>query len=73
MFKYCTIFQGILFKAGIAVDTEEVFIKKMGNVILLLPIKNPWDSLFQSLDKFSADFMETREQPDQQTREDIFL
>lgn len=57
-------------------EGNQVFIKKMGNVIILLPMENPWESLFQSLDKFSPDFMEdfmdTREQPEQQKREDIF-
>lgn len=52
---------------------EKVFIKKMGNATILLPIQNPWQSLFESLDKFSKDFMEEREQPEQQKREDIFL
>lgn len=53
-------------------DGEEVFIKKMGNATVLLPVKDPWEPLFNSLSKFSSDFMENREQPDQQDREDIF-
>lgn len=51
---------------------DSVFIRKMGNAIILLPMKNPWKSLFESLDKFSADFMTSREQPKTQEREDIF-
>lgn len=54
-------------------EGEEVFIKKIGNVIILLPTENPWHPLCQSLNKFSKDFMENRNQPKQQTREDIFL
>jgi antitoxin VapB len=54
-------------------EGNEVFIKRMGNTIILLPFKNPWVSLFNSLSKFSEDFMETREQPkNQQDREDMF-
>ena len=53
-------------------DGDEVFIKKVGQVTILLPVKNPWESLFKSLNKFSDDFMETREQPKQQEREDLF-
>jgi antitoxin VapB len=50
---------------------EKVGIKKMGNVVVLIPFKNPWQSLFDSLNKFSADFMGTREQPVQKDREDF--
>lgn len=53
-------------------EGEEVFIKKVGKTIVLLPKNHPWESLLKSLDKFSDDFMETREQPDQQKREDLF-
>ncbi len=51
---------------------ESVFIKRMGKAIVLLPMNNPWEPLFDSLNKFSDDFMMEREQPDIQKREDIF-
>lgn len=51
---------------------EQVFIKKQGNAVVLLPMKNPWQSLFDSLHKFSKDFMTVRGQPETQEREDIF-
>ena len=51
---------------------KEVYIKKVGKVTILLPVKNPWAPLFDSVNKFSADFMTSREQPKQQKREDIF-
>ena len=54
-------------------EGEKVFIKKMGKATVLFPVDNPWEPLFNSLDKFSSDFMETRAQPKQQDREDIFL
>jgi antitoxin VapB len=50
----------------------EVFIKKMGNATVLFSTKDPWAPLLHSLKKFSEDFMETRDQPEQQDREDIF-
>lgn len=40
--------------------------------MILFSIRNLWGSLFNSLDKFSPDFMEIREQPPQQKREDLF-
>jgi antitoxin VapB len=39
----------------------EVYIKKMGNAIALIPKDNPWQSLFESLEQFSEDFMTTRD------------
>jgi antitoxin VapB len=53
-------------------EGSEVFIKKQGNSIILIPIKeNPWQPLIESLNQFSDDFMPTREQPEQQNREDL--
>jgi antitoxin VapB len=53
-------------------EGQEVFIKKMGSAIIMFPIENPWGSLVNSLGKFSNDFMETRNQPQQQDRDDLF-
>jgi antitoxin VapB len=54
------------------IDGEEAYIKKVGNVILLIPKDNPWQALFSSLELFSDDFMEQREQPSQPEREALF-
>jgi antitoxin VapB len=53
-------------------EGEEVFIKKNGNVVILIPVAHSWDSLLGSLNKFSPDFMSERDQPQQQTREEVF-
>ena len=53
-------------------DGDEVYIKKVGKLIILFSVKNPWEPLLDSLNKFSDDFMITRDQPEQQKREDIF-
>ena len=50
---------------------EEVFIKRMGNAVVLLPKSKSWDTLIASLSKFSPDFMSEREQPPQQERESL--
>ncbi|WP_025323565.1 type II toxin-antitoxin system antitoxin VapB [Deferrisoma camini] len=50
---------------------EEVFIKKVGGVVLLIPKGDPWGELVGSLDGFTEDFMETRHQPDQPDREPL--
>jgi len=50
-------------------EDDYVFIKKSGNAVILIPAKNSWDSLIGSLDKFTADFMAERRQPEIQKRE----
>jgi len=53
-------------------DGEEVQITKLGNGVLLLPTGHTWDTLFQSLDKFTDDFLESRSQPMRDDRSDLF-
>lgn len=48
---------------------DEVFIKRMGDAVVLLPKTKSWDTLIASLSRFSPDFMSEREQPPQQERE----
>ena len=42
---------------------EEVFIKRVGSAVVLLPKVRSWDTLLESLTKFPSDFMADREQP----------
>lgn len=50
-------------------DDKEVYIKKTGHVVYLIPRTDSWDVLFDSLKKFSKDFMTERVQPEQDRRE----
>lgn len=43
---------------------NEVIIKRSGNAVVLIPVNHAWDSLASSLDKFSFDFMDERNQPE---------
>jgi antitoxin VapB len=52
-------------------EDDHVFVKKSGNAVVLLPTKNSWDTLIDSLDKFTDDFMAERKQPKAQKREDF--
>jgi len=51
---------------------DRVLIKRVGNAVVLLPEQDSWETLFASLEQFSADFMDERSQPKTQNREDIF-
>lgn len=48
---------------------SEVYIKRVGRNVMLIPKDDPWESLISSLDKFSEDFMADREQPAVDKRE----
>jgi antitoxin VapB len=51
---------------------EEVFIKRVGSAVVLLPKAKSWDALIESLDKFPPDFMSYREQPREAEQRDSF-
>jgi len=51
---------------------KEAYITKIGDAIILLPVRNKWNSLFSSLDKFSDDFMIERAQLSLENREELF-
>ena len=53
-------------------EGDEVFIKKSGSAVVLIPLVDSWDSLFVSLDKFTKDYMPDRKQPKQQKRGSVF-
>jgi antitoxin VapB len=44
-------------------DGNDVYVKKIDNIVMLFPIEDPWVPLINSLDKFSDDFMAIRNQP----------
>ena len=50
---------------------SEVYVKKFDNAVILLSKKDPWAPLIDSLDRFSDDFMEDRNQPAQQDRDEL--
>ena len=53
-------------------EGDRVYIKRVGSSVILIPYHDPWQSLFDSLEQFSDDFMAEREQPAQQERETAF-
>ncbi len=52
---------------------NKVIIKRVGNAVILLPYEDSWETLFDSLEQFSDDFMSNdRQQPESQERESAF-
>jgi antitoxin VapB len=62
-------FQDIKIPEKFKIDDNKVYMKKIGNVIYIIPYHNAWESMINATNDFSDDFMENREQPPQQTRE----
>jgi antitoxin VapB len=51
------------------IDGTEVFVKKLGRSLLLIPREvDPWQLFEHSLDEFTDDFMQDRAQPECQKR-----
>lgn len=61
--------QSILIPKGMEIDDDKVYLKKIGNIIYVIPFHNPWKNFFDSLTLFSDDFMNERNQPENQDRE----
>jgi antitoxin VapB len=50
---------------------DDVYINKIGKIVVLIPKDDPWSVLANSLDQFSDDFMNDRDQPPQNSREEL--
>ena len=50
---------------------NSVYIQNLGNYVVLIPEGEPWNSMFDSVEKFTSDFMDTRNQGISQTRETL--
>lgn len=47
----------------------EVYIKRIGRMVVLIPKEDPWELLIASLSQFTDDFMAERSQPAMEERE----
>jgi len=52
-------------------EGTEVFARKLGTAVILLPVNDPWGSLRQALGGFSDDFLSERAEPAVQDREGL--
>lgn len=53
-------------------DSNEVSVNKIGNIVLLSPKLDKWESVLQAIDMFSEDFMtDGREDRKVQDREEL--
>jgi antitoxin VapB len=53
-------------------SAKEVYIKKVGRAVILVPKDNPWETFQESLSEFTDDYMQgERVQPPLETREGL--
>lgn len=50
---------------------DEVYVKREGQAVVLLPRENFWNGLLESLDMFTDDFMDSRGQPTRPERSNL--
>lgn len=63
--------QAIRIPKRMKINDDKVYLKKVGNSLFIIPFHNPWQNMMDSLDSFTADFMDSREQPQTQQRESL--
>jgi antitoxin VapB len=63
--------QVIEIPATLKIEDDKVYLKKVGNSIYVIPFHNPWESLIDSVNEFTEDYMADRNQPTQPKRESI--
>jgi len=61
--------QAISIPNDMRINDDKVYLKKIGNIIHIIPYHSAWQNLIDSTTLFTQDFMETRNQPDMQQRE----
>jgi len=53
--------QAIKIPKRMEIDDDKVYLKKVGNAIYIIPFHSPWQNLIESIDSFTSDFMEVRD------------
>lgn len=61
--------QAVRLPKEFALPGQEVWIRRVGRSVLLVPKDDPWATFEAALDMFSDDFMNERVQPPQDERE----
>lgn len=61
--------QSIKIPDNLKINDDKVYLKKVGNVLYIIPFHNSWQNLIDSVNEFSQDFMDERQQPNEQIRD----
>ena len=55
--------QAVRLPREFALPGREVFVRRVGNAVLLVPVDDPWAGFEAALGQFSEDFLSARAQP----------
>lgn len=61
--------QFIQIPESLTINDDKVYLKRVGNSIYVIPFHNPWESLINSTEMFTEDFLDKRDQPKVQNRD----
>lgn len=61
--------QAVRLPKEFALPGKEVFVRHVGNAVLLVPTGDPWSGFAAALGQFTDDFMVERAQPPEDVRE----
>jgi antitoxin VapB len=54
---------------SLKINYDKVYLKKVGDNLFVIPFHNSWQSMKDSVNQFSEDFMEERHQSENQNRD----
>lgn len=63
--------QAIRIPEKMRIDDDKAYLKKVGNALYIIPYHNPWQNMIEGSESFTPDYMEERNQPNQQIRESL--
>jgi len=63
--------QAVRLPREFAFDGTEVYIRRVGRGVVLMPKDDPWATFEAALDLFTDDFMDERVQPPHDSREEL--
>ena len=63
--------QAVRLPRDFALPGREVYVRRIGNAVLLVPMDDPWTAFEAALGDFSDDFMTDRIQPAVEQRESL--
>ena len=64
--------QAVRLPADFRIDAKEVYVKRNGRNLVLMPMEDVWNVFVESLSMFTNDLMESRKQPLQKKRGKLF-
>ena len=63
----------IIIPEDLKISAGKVYLKSVGNSLFMIPLNEPWKNMIDSLDLFTPDYMEKRNQSENQQRDSLDL